>query len=167
MGRHLSPRYGQVILVSGYLVLTAVNWSMDIIHDWSQHWCAISFLWSWAMRNPKLQKKPLIQPVIRNVGSQLLNQLSTKIRPKKNYKTYRKDLHGCSIDIHKIVGNLPKPKAGFTPENYKYMGPYNPLDQQLTKLERLIYDAPDKQTHLITSNVNRLWSDSNPFQNYL
>ena len=33
MGRHLSPRYGQVILVSGYPVLTAVNWS--------QHWCAI------------------------------------------------------------------------------------------------------------------------------
>ena len=26
MGWHLSPRYGQVILVSGYLVLTAVNW---------------------------------------------------------------------------------------------------------------------------------------------
>ena len=25
MGRHLSPRYGQVILVSGYPVLTAVN----------------------------------------------------------------------------------------------------------------------------------------------
>ena len=33
MGRHLSPQYGQVILVSGYPVLTAVNWS--------QHWCAI------------------------------------------------------------------------------------------------------------------------------
>ena len=33
MGRHLSPRYGQVILVSGYPVLTAVNWS--------QHWRAI------------------------------------------------------------------------------------------------------------------------------
>ena len=26
MGRHLNPWYGQVILVSGYLVLTAVNW---------------------------------------------------------------------------------------------------------------------------------------------
>ena len=25
MGQHLSPRYGQVILVSGYPVLTAVN----------------------------------------------------------------------------------------------------------------------------------------------
>ena len=35
MGRHLSPRYGQVILVSSYPVLKAVNWS--------QHWCAISF----------------------------------------------------------------------------------------------------------------------------
>ena len=34
MGRHLSPRFGQVILVSGDPVLTAVNWS--------QHWCAIS-----------------------------------------------------------------------------------------------------------------------------
>ena len=33
MGRHLSPRYGQVILVSGYPVLTAVNWL--------QHWCTI------------------------------------------------------------------------------------------------------------------------------
>ena len=33
MGRYLSPRYGQVILVSGYPVLTAVNWS--------QHWCPI------------------------------------------------------------------------------------------------------------------------------
>ena len=33
MGRHLNPWYGQVILVSGYPALTAVNWS--------QHWCAI------------------------------------------------------------------------------------------------------------------------------
>ena len=33
MGRHLSPRYGQVILVSRYPVLTAVNWS--------QHWCTM------------------------------------------------------------------------------------------------------------------------------
>ena len=33
MGRHLNPRYGQVTLVSGYPVLTAVNWS--------QHWCTI------------------------------------------------------------------------------------------------------------------------------
>ena len=48
MGRHLSPRYSQVIPVSRYLVLTAVNWS--------QHWCPICvsvFLCS----DPKLARK--------------------------------------------------------------------------------------------------------------
>ena len=44
-----------------------------------------------ALRNPKLQKKALdyaldkLNPMIQNVGSQALNQLSTKIRPKKKY----------------------------------------------------------------------------------
>ena len=42
-----------------------------------------------ALRNPKLQKKAIdyaldkLNPMIQNVGSQALNQLSTKIRPKK------------------------------------------------------------------------------------
>lgn len=30
------------------------------------------------------------------------------------------------------IGKLPKPKAGWTPGNYKYMGPYNPLSKQLS-----------------------------------
>ena len=71
-----------------------------------------------------------LSPVIQNVGSQALDQLSTKIRPT-NYKTNRKDLDGGALDIHKLIGKLPKPKAGWTPGNYKYMGPYNPLDKQL------------------------------------
>ena len=45
MGRHLSPRYSQVMLVSGYLVLTAVNGS--------QHWRVSVFLCS----DPKLARK--------------------------------------------------------------------------------------------------------------
>ena len=45
MGRHLSPWYSQVILVSGYLVLTAVNGS--------QHWRVSVFLCS----DPKLARK--------------------------------------------------------------------------------------------------------------
>ena len=42
-----------------------------------------------ALRNPKLQKKAVeyaldkLNPMIHNVGSKALNQLSTKIRPKK------------------------------------------------------------------------------------
>ena len=168
-----------------------------------------------ALRNPKLQKKAIdyaldkFNPMIQNVGSQALNQLSTKIRPNRKYKTDRKDLDGSGIidkslksgvagspwqvdykkgfelltdpglwapvnkmpvadakklvqyykdqyseakergykksyntfvkemgwgkglDIHKWIGKLPKPKAGWTPSDYKYMGPYNPLDKQL------------------------------------
>ena len=30
---------------------------------------------------------------------------------------------GAGIDIHTLIGKLPRPKAGFTPGNYKYMGP--------------------------------------------
>ena len=64
-------------------------------------------------------------------GSQALDQLSTKIRPKKNYKTNRKDLDGDALDVHKLIRKLSRPKAGWTPGKYKYMGPYNPLDQRL------------------------------------
>ena len=37
---------------------------------------------------------------------------------------------GAGIVIHKRIGKVPKPKCGWTPGNYKYMGPYNPLDKQ-------------------------------------
>ena len=56
-----------------------------------------------ALRNPKLQKKAIdyaldkLNPMIQNVGSQALDQLSTKIRPNKKYKTDRKDLDGRGI----------------------------------------------------------------------
>ena len=35
------------------------------------------------------------------------------------------------LDIHKLIGKLPRPKKGFVAPNYKYLGPYNPLDSQL------------------------------------
>ena len=65
-----------------------------------------------ALRNPKLQKKAIdyaldkLNPMIQNVGSQALNQLSTKIRPKKNYKTNRKDLDGAGLDMQKHLSKL-------------------------------------------------------------
>ena len=40
-------------------------------------------------------------------------------------------MDGKGLDIHKWIGKLPRPKAGFTPGKYKYMGAYNPLDKQL------------------------------------
>ena len=35
------------------------------------------------------------------------------------------------MDIHKLIGKLPRPKGGFIPFDYKYLGPYNPLESQL------------------------------------
>ena len=89
-----------------------------------------------------------------------IDQLSTAIRPKKPYKTNRKDLDGSGfagsgifgdmlygfnyapwtnpvgkkgkgVDIHKAIGKLPKPKKGWTLPGHNYTGPYNPLEQQL------------------------------------
>ena len=84
-----------------------------------------------ALRNPKLQKKAIdyardkLNPMIQNVGSQALNQLSTKIRPKKNYKT-----NGSGLDIHKAILKVA-PKKGFVMPGHHYTGPGNPLDKQL------------------------------------
>ena len=51
---------------------------------------------------------------------------------KKSYNTFAKEMGwGKGLDIHKWIGKLPKPKAGWTPSDYKYMGPFNPLDKQL------------------------------------
>ena len=51
----------------------------------------------------------------------------------KSYNTFVKEMGwGAGLDIHKLIGKVPKPKGGWTPGNYKYMGPYNPLDEQLT-----------------------------------
>ena len=44
-------------------------------------------------------------------------------------QSFGASLTGSGIDIHKWIGRLPRPKAGWTPGKYKYMGPYNPLDQ--------------------------------------
>ena len=41
------------------------------------------------------------------------------------------------MDIHAVIGKLPRPKGGFTLPNHKYTGPYNPLDKQLDA-----YDQP-------------------------
>ena len=102
-------------------------------------------------------REPGAQQMLVNKATPFLikgiDQLSTAIRPKKPYKTNRKDLDGAGIfssalygfnyapwtlpkqgrgvDIHKAIGKLPKPKGGFTLPGHRYTGPYNPLEQQL------------------------------------
>ena len=49
---------------------------------------------------------------------------------------------GSSIDIHKLIGKLPKPKKGFTLPGYNYAGPYNPLEKQV-KFDPETGEIPD------------------------
>ena len=90
-----------------------------------------------AMRDPKLQNKAInytldkTRPVIEKVGSEMLDQLSTKIRPNRRYKTDRPDLDGAGFDIHAAIGKYPKPKQGWTLPGHNYTGPYNPLEKQV------------------------------------
>ena len=118
-----------------------------------------------ALRNPKLQEKAIdyaldkLNPMIHNVGNQALDQLSTKIRPNRKYKTDRKDLDGGSLDIHKAIGLLPKPKSGWTLPGHKYTGPYNDLNSQvkynpLTGEILEIYDKPTGKTDAIAMQHN-------------
>ena len=113
-----------------------------------------------ALRNPKLQKKAIdyaldqFNPMIQNVGSQALDQLSTKIRPKKNYKTNRKDLDGGGVDIHNAILKVA-PKKGFVMPGHRYTGPGNPLDKQLkynpnTGQILEIYEEPTGRTDAVS-----------------
>ena len=40
------------------------------------------------------------------------------------------------MDLHKVIGKLPRPKKGFVLPSHKYTGPYNPLDEQLDENDR-------------------------------
>ena len=115
-----------------------------------------------ALRNPKLQKKALdyaldqLNPMIQNVGSQALDQLSTKIRPKKNYKTNRKDRDGGGGGVDGGGAILKvAPKKGFVMPGHRYTGPGNPLDKQLkynpnTGQILEIYEEPTGRTDAVS-----------------
>ena len=55
-----------------------------------------------------------------------MDQLSTKVRP--DIKIWMEEELIFTNGLKKLL----RPKAGFTPSKYKYMGPYNPLEQQLS-----------------------------------
>ena len=40
------------------------------------------------------------------------------------------------MNIHKMIGKLPRPKSGFVLPYHKYTGPYNPLNEQLDEFNQ-------------------------------
>ena len=65
------------------------------------------------------------------------------------YQKIKNPLHQCgSLDIHKGIGKLPKPKSGFTLPGHKYTGTYNPLGKELRyDKDDEIYDKPSGKTN--------------------
>ena len=65
------------------------------------------------MRNKKLQKKAInyginkMTPFIQDSVGTVMDQPSTKVRPKKRYKTNRPDLDGAGIDPITVVKKAP------------------------------------------------------------
>ena len=49
----------------------------------------------------------------------------------KQYKAQDQRKLGKGIDIHKLIGKLPKPKKGFTLPGHNFTGPYNDLENQV------------------------------------
>ena len=74
------------------------------------------------MRNKKLQKKAVnyginkLTPFIQDSVGSAMEQLSTKVRPKKRYKTNRKDLDGAGIDPMTVVKKAPEIAMSTTQE---------------------------------------------------
>ena len=86
MGQHLSPRYGKKILVSGYPVLTAVNWS--------QHWCPICVHYQFS-RALKLARKYEIEHWSRS--SKTINSSADSFKKKHhlNELTHEPEISSC------------------------------------------------------------------------
>ena len=89
-----------------------------------------------ALRKPNLQKKAIdftldkARPLLQKVGREALDQLSTKVRPNRHYKTDRPDLDGAGFDVHAALGKLPKLKQGWALPGHNFTSPYNPLEQR-------------------------------------
>ena len=108
------------------------------------------------MRNKNLQKKSVnyginkLTPFIQDSVGSAMDQLSAKVRPKKKYKTDRKDLDGRSgrgVDIHKQILKVA-PYGGLTIPGHNYTGPENPLeDSEGNILE--IYQQPTGPTDAV------------------
>ena len=147
MGRHLSPRYGQVILVSGYPVLTAVNWS--------QHWCPICVHYQFSCA-PKLAKKYEIEHCSRS--SKTINwsadsfqinhvtSMSWHISPR--YRQWLSCFDSCQLTILWMSNmqdiDLPK-HAWNTPPSLSIVSPTPPL-QSVDEYLRTLGQSRDNQT---------------------
>jgi len=76
----------------------------------------------------KTNTKSVLQTTSKN-GRLMIKGICSACGSKK--ATFVKNNDGGNIDIHSLIGKLPKPKKGWTLPKHKYTGPWNPLHEQL------------------------------------
>lgn len=81
----------------------------------------------------KTDSTNITQIVSKNKRS-MLQGICTVCGSKKS--AFFKSIEGGKVDIHSLIGKLPKPKKGWTLPNHKYTGPWNPLHEQLDENDR-------------------------------
>ena len=91
----------------------------------------------------KAIKSDYVKDRVKGIGKRYLNRAIDSLADDISKK-----ISGKGVDIHKAIGKLPKPKAGWTLPGHKYTGPYNDLENQV-KWDRntgQIYEIYDKPT---------------------
>ena len=114
------------------------------------------------MRNKNVQKKAVnygiskLTPFIQDSVGSAMDQLSTKVRPNKKYKTDRLELDGRSgrgFDVHNAILKVA-PKKGFVLPGHNFTGPGNPLDDQVDYDDKgnilKIYQQPTGPTDAVS-----------------
>ena len=96
-------------------------------------------------------KSDYVKDKVKGIGKRYLNRAIDSLADDLSKKISGR---GRGLDIHKAIGKLPKPKAGWTLPGHKYTGPYNDLERQV-KWDRdtgqiyEIYDQPTGKTDAI------------------
>ena len=96
-------------------------------------------------------KSDYVKDKVKGIGKRYLNRAIDSLADDISKKISGR---GRGLDIHKAIGKLPKPKAGWTLPGHKYTGPYNDLEKQV-KWDRdtgqiyEIYDQPTGKTDAI------------------
>ena len=65
----------------------------------------------------KAIKSDFAKNKIKGLANKYLNQALDSLTSDLSRKLDL--LHGSGVDIHKMIGKLPRPKSGFTPGKYK------------------------------------------------
>ena len=98
-------------------------------------------------------KSDYVKDKVKGIGKRYLNRAIDSLADDLSKKISGRG-RGRGLDIHKAIGKLPKPKAGWTLPGHKYTGPYNDLERQV-KWDRdtgqiyEIYDQPTGKTDAI------------------